>query len=232
MRRKTLYLILYCLGFSQTVYSQNRLKNQPKYDTQGLHFGFCLGMNYSNFNINTYDLVLIPGFYGVRSEVNPGYAINIVSDLRLNDNFSLRFLPGYATTTRFLYFDVDDPFTGERTELLREIESSYIEAPFEVKFRGDRIDNYRWYLLGGFKYTFDLASKQDVQDDEFFKITKGDYGYELGIGIDFYFEYFKFSPQLRATFGLKDLLVQDGTLLVDGIRSLRTRAIMINLTFE
>jgi len=107
-----------------------------------------------------------------------------------------------------------------------------MEAPFEVKFRGDRIDNYRWYLLGGFKYTFDLASKEDVEDDEFFKIAKADYGYELGIGIDFYFEYFKFSPQLRATFGLKDLLVEDGTVMVTGIRSIRTRAIMINLTFE
>ncbi len=39
----------------------------------------------------------------------------------------------------------------------------------------------------------------------------GDFGLEAGVGIDLYFEYFKLSPQLRATFGQGNLRVDDGT---------------------
>ena len=85
---------------------------------------------------------------------------------------------------------MDDRFTGLKTEVFREVESAYIEMPFELKFRGDRVNNHRWYLLTGIKYSLDLASKQDVEDDEFFKLMRNDLGYELGIGIDIYFEYF------------------------------------------
>lgn len=213
-------------------FGQRKLRNQPKFDRQTLHFGFCLGLNYNNFYLETNDLTQIPGYYGVRSELNPGYSIGIISDLRLHENLSLRFIPAYASTIRNLYFDVDDPFTGERGEVLREVESAFIEAPFELKFRGDRIDNYRWYLLGGVKYTHDLASKEDSEDDDFFKITTADFGYELGIGIDFYFEYFKFSPQIKATFGMRNLLVQDGTFFVEGLEAVKTRCVLINFTFE
>jgi hypothetical protein len=105
-------------------------------------------------------------------------------------------------------------------------------VPWELKFRGDRMDNHRWYLLAGLKYTLDLASKMDTKEEEFFKLNRNDLGYEIGVGVDIYFEYFKFSPQLIATFGQADLLIQDGTLLVDGIRSIHTRAVLINFTFE
>jgi hypothetical protein len=209
-----------------------RLLNQPKYDTRPLHFGFSLGLNYTDFYIRKYDLAQVPGYYSVRSEVNPGYTIRIVSDLRLHENLSLRFVPGFAATVRYLYFEVDDRFTGLRTEVFREVESAYIEMPFELKFRGDRIDNHRWYLLAGIKHNIDLASKQDVDDDEFFKLKRHDFGYELGVGIDIYFEYFKLSPQLIASFGQTNLLVMDDTKLIEGINTIQTRAILINFTFE
>ena len=211
---------------------RGRLRNQPKYDTKPLHFGFSLGINYSDFYIREYDLTSIPGYYAVRSEVKPGYTIRIVSDLRLADNLALRFVPGFSATVRNLYFDVNDRFSGRRSTVFREVESAFIEVPWELKFRGDRMDNHRWYLLAGLKYTLDLASKMDTKEEEFFKLNRNDLGYEIGVGVDIYFEYFKFSPQLIATFGQADLLIQDGTLLVDGIRSIHTRAVLINFTFE
>ena len=33
--------------------------------------------------------------------------------------------------------------------------------------------------------------------------------YEIGFGIDLYFEYFKFSPSIRGVFGMKDELIRD-----------------------
>lgn len=231
MRPKHLILLAFmipAMAFGQ----RSRLRNQPKYDTKLIHFGFSLGLNYTDFYIRKFDLSQVPGYYSVRSEVRPGYTIRIISDLRLHDNFSLRFVPGFAATVRNLYFEVDDRFTGLRTSVLREVESAYIELPWELKFRGDRIDNHLWYIQTGIKYTIDLASKMDTEDEEFFKLNRYDFGYELGLGIDIYFEYFKFSPQIIATFGQADLLIQDGTKLVEGINKIQTRAILVNFTFE
>ncbi len=210
-----------------------RLKNQPKYDKKLIHFGFYLGVNWYDLKIDPKpDLPSIPNFHGYRSMVNPGYSIGIISDLRISDYFSFRFMPTFATTERTLFFDVTSKNTGERRELERQVESSFIDFPFYLKYRSVRINNYRWYVLGGVKYSLDLASKQDVDDDLLFKLQRNDVAYEVGIGLDFYFEYFKFSPQLKASFGTNNLLVQDGTQPVEGLDAIYNRAIFINLTFE
>ena len=101
-----------------------------------------------------------------------------------------------------------------------------------MKYRSKRVDNYGLYVTTGFKYNLDLSSNENVEDDRLFKIRGNDLGYELGFGIDMYFEFFKFSPQIKATFGVNNLLVQDGTFYVEGIERLETRAILLNFTFE
>ena len=107
-----------------------------------------------------------------------------------------------------------------------------MDVPFYLKYRSTRINNYRWYVLGGVKYSLDLSSKQDVEDDLIFKLNRNDVAAEVGIGLDFYFEYFKFSPQLKASWGTSNLLVQDGTQPIEGISAIYNRAIFLNLTFE
>ena len=87
-------------------------------------------------------------------------------------------------------------------------------------------------MLGGIQYNLDLASKEKVEDDTIFKIARNNVAWEAGVGIDIYFEYFKFSPQLKAQFGVNNILVQDGTLPVTGIDVLLSRSILINFTFE
>ncbi|MDX5324882.1 MAG: PorT family protein [Bacteroidota bacterium] len=232
MKRTLLYIIL--LSFAAgPIFGQRKLKNQPKYDSKIIHFGFFLGINYYDLLVKPKgNLSTMPGYYGFRTETNPGYTINIVSDLKLMDHLHLRFLPGFSSTVRTLYFDIDDPFTGERGEAMREVESSFIELPFELQFQSKRINNYRWYVLGELKNSIDLASKEKVEDDRLFKLKSHDLTYGFGVGLDFYFEYFKFSPQIKASFGLSNLLVEDGTAVVSGLEGVYTRAIFINFTFE
>jgi hypothetical protein len=219
------------LGFQ--AYAQQQLKNQPKYDAKTLHFGFYLGLNFMDFRIDPVpNFATIPGYYGYKTIVTPGYTIGIVSDLRLHDRVNLRFLPAFATTERQIEFDAFNPITNQRELIIRDVESSFVELPFEVKFKSDRIDNYRIYILGGVKYALDLASKRKVDDDLLFKLMNHDFSYEFGVGIDIYFEYFKFSPQLRASFGVPNIGVEDGTFFMEGISRVRTRAISIHFTFE
>lgn len=209
------------------------LQNRPKYDNDPLHFGFALGVNFIDFVEEPMaNLPDIPGYYSVKSVTEPGYTIAIISNLRLHKYLDLRFNPAFSSTVRNLEFDILNPLTEQRDIITREVESSYIDVPLELKFKSQRINNYRLYILGGVQYNLDLASNEDVLDDRVFKIQSSDLFYSAGFGIDIYFEYFKFSPQIKGIWGLTDLIVEDGTFLVEGIQSLRTRGIVINFTFE
>ncbi len=213
--------------------AQNRLRNLPNYNNKKLHFGFSIGLNFYNFNIQQIEnLADVEGFYRADGDVNPGYNVNIVSNFRIAEYLDFRFLPGFASTNRILEFDVIEPISQERQIVKREIVSSFFEFPFELKYRSKRIDNYGLYVTTGLKYNLDLSSNENVEDDRLFKIKSSDIGYELGFGVDMYFEFFKFSPQIKATFGLNNLLVQDGTYYVSAIEKLQTRAILLNFTFE
>ena len=196
-------------------------------------FGFCLGIFTNNFKIDPIeDLSTVPGYFGFTLNPEPGYKIGIVTNFRLSEHWDFRYIPSFATSQRNIIFDVTDPNTGERRSVERDIQSSFVESPFELKFKSDRINNYRWYLLGGVKHSLDLASKKKVEDDNIFKIENNDLAVEFGLGLDFYFEFFKFSPQIKTSFGVRNLKVEDGTYLVEGIDALYSRSILINFTFE
>ncbi len=234
--RKYFIISLFILGCSLNLSGQlsRGIKNQPRYDRKPLHFGFSVGLNYFDFR-HRYIADLpgqVPGYYNLKSVTAPGYSIAIISNLRLGDHWDLRFNPGFASTVRRLEFDVINQFTQERETEEREIESSFMEFPIYLKFKSERIGNYRLYLLAGPKYALDLASDEDIEDDRVFKLQQDDLSYDLGFGVDIYFEYFKFSPQIIYSFGVSNLKVEDRTFLVEGINALNTRALLINFTFE
>lgn len=210
------------------------LKNNPRYDRKVLDFGFSIGLNYVDFRTRTLANLSadLPGYYRVYSETSPGYSIRIISKLRLSDHWDMRFSPGYAFTQRTLRFDVLNQFTLQRELIERKIESSFLEFPLYFKFRADRIGNYRMYLLAGPKYNLDLASDQDVQDDRVFKLKRNEVNYDLGVGVDLYFEFFKFSPQIIYSFGITNQRVDDNTFLANGLQGIYSRALLINFTFE
>lgn len=236
LMRKIIFQILFLLiPFSYSWgQASGRIKNNPRYDRKPLHFGFSIGANYFDFrhryvaNLSTE----VPGYYRMESTVAPGYSIAIITNLRLGNHWDLRFNPGFASTVRSLEFDVVNQFTQRRETQSRQIESSFMEFPLHLKFKSERIGNYRLYVLGGPKYALDLASDEDVQDDRVFKLQQDDFSYDLGFGVDIYFEYFKFSPQIIYSFGLTNMKVNDDTFLVEGLQSLNTRALLINFTFE
>ncbi len=198
LKRTAFYIILLGLLVPTIATAQrSKLRNQPKYDNRPLHFGFCLGLNFYDFQIQPVaDLSTIPGYYGMWSEASPGYSIGIVSNLRLSEHWDFRFIPTFTSTVRRIYFDIDDPFSGERGITEREVESSFIQFPFILKLKSDRINNHRWYVLSGIQYNIDLASDENVEDDTIFKIKRNNVAWEAGVGIDIYFEYFKSSTKM------------------------------------
>ena len=46
------------------------------------------------------------------------------------------------------------------------IESSFLEFPLLLKFKGDRLNNVRPYVIGGLNYRYDLAAKKEYDPDK------------------------------------------------------------------
>ena len=205
--------------------------NLPRYDQRQWHFGFILGSQMMEFNYRS-DVIWPEGVYGVEVIQQPGYNVGIVTNLHLGETADLRFVPTYSAGERTLLFDAIDPSDSIRKNISRRIESSLIVFPLELKLKTERIGNHRWYVLGGAYAALDLASKAKVVDDRIFKLQPADYGFEVALGIDMYFEYFKFSPQYRFTFGQGNISVPDGTPFANALPMVNTRFHGIVLTFE
>lgn len=205
--------------------------NLPQYDRKPIHFGFLLGINSLDFKI-TPSPSLADTLFTLHSQEQKGFNLGIVSNFRLGRHADLRFLPTLSFAERDLYYTIE--IDGIQEEVRKDIESTFIEFPLNLKYKSTRYNNGRAYLISGLKYNLDLASQKNIDDEgkDIVKLKKHDVMYEIGFGIDFYLEYFKFSPEIKATFGLTDMLVQDASVYSNSINSLATHGFTVTFTFE
>jgi len=225
-------LLLFC-STTPAWAQRDRVKNLPAYDRQRVHFGFLLGLNTTDFKIKR-----IPDFnssdtlFRVESDKQSGFNIGIIANVALNELFSVRFAPDLAFSQRNLYYTFYD--ANQPVEVLKEIESTFLEFPFDLKLKSKRVNNYRMYVLAGVRYNIDMVSQAKVQnkDKDFVKLKRNDYGYQYGIGIDFYMERFKFGTELKMYHGFRNLLVDDPAIYSSSIDALRSRIFQISFTFE
>ena len=232
---KYLIILLLFLAISDS-YGQRHKKPQNliRYDFQKLHFGFTLGMNELNFNIKknsntlTNDTLLT-----LLSNSQKGFNLGIVSNLRIGKYTDLRFIPTLVFGERHLNYGFIDS-NQVSDEKIKRIESTLIDFPVYIKYKSARYNNFRTYVLGGLKYSMDIASQEKIDDEgqEIVKLKKNDLMGELGFGIDYYFEYFKFSPQIKLSYGILNLLSKDETVYTKSINHLSTNGWMLSFTFE
>jgi hypothetical protein len=170
----------------------------------------------------------------VQVESTSGFNVGLVGDLRLHEYINLRFEPGLYYSQRNLMF----PYFTKQLDAYREVKSTYIHLPLLLKFSALRTGNVRPYLTAGLSRTLNLGSNSNSTDDNLqqrFRVKSWTSNYELGFGVDLYFEYFKFSPSIRGVFGLEDELIRDNdpnSPWTSNIESMKTRAIIINFTFH
>lgn len=215
--------------------SKPRLQNLPKYDERHYHFGFLLGANKMDFaiknaaNFSQFDSIMV-----IKPKAQYGFNIGIVSDLKLGSHYNLRFIPALSFGDRRLEYTIlknDTMLVNQE----KKIESTFIDFPLLLKYKSARLVNTRAYILGGIKYSIDLASqagKKDQNNDDLVKLKKTDWSSELGVGFDFYLEYFKFAVEVKMSYGLTDLLVRDNSIYTNSIDRLRSKIFLVSFLFE
>ena len=226
-----LFLMFFITGFCQK--NNTKIENLQNFDKQKLHFGYFIGFSQYNYKL---DYKINPN-YATWIEESIGINIGLIGDLRINEYINLRFEPGLHTNKLNLRFNERSKFT-QNSDTIRSVKSSYIHIPLLIKLSTKRLDNFRPYLIGGVSTSFNLSSNQNSPEDNknnVFRLKANNLYYELGFGIDFYLQYFKFSPSIRGVFSLKDELVPDDDVAspwTGNIENLSTRGFFINLTFH
>jgi hypothetical protein len=228
--RKILIILLLLALIWNTEAQVARVQNNPDYDFKLIHFGFTVGLNTMDFGIRR---PVTTDYFADVSNISPGFQVSIVSELRLGEYFSLRFLPGITFGQRNLNFFIDSiRDTG------MQLESNFLDFPLLIKYKSKRVNNYRPYFIGGTNIRYDLAARKDYEEGSniYVRLKPLDVYLEIGFGVDIYLQYFKFSPELKLSMGLRNVLVDDPAegfpQYVNAIDRLNSYIVMLCFHFE
>jgi len=190
---------------------------QLEHDDKPFYFGISLGFNMASFHTETHPRFLqYDSVYEAKPLVSGGFQLGLLATAKLSPRFELRFNPQLLFTERNLFYKLKeiDPYEIPASDsITKKVESVITTFPLQIKFFSDRIGNFRVYMLGGLKADIDLASNARAKRaEQLVKIQKYDYGFEAGIGFNFYFQSFIFSPEIKISNGLKNIHSRDENL--------------------
>ena len=219
-------------------YGQRRsVDNLTFFDNRPLHFGFYLGLNTMDYRLTNYkDVTQNPvlandpvlkekalGYYSGKKSfgaeiysILPGFTVGGVVNFRLDRDFDLRFTPGMSLGSRsFRYFIPINPEVYSRSNGIDEktylsTPSAYVDLPFGIRYKGFRHYNLRPYVYMGGAYRYDLENKRI--SESVVHLKKGGAYAEMGLGLDSYLEYFRFTIEFRFSYGLTNLIRHDTNL--------------------
>lgn len=170
----------------------------------------------------------------ISSSSSPGFGLGFVAGFRLGDHTDLRITPALTFLDRSLKYEYEDPSKNR----MEKVPTTTVDFPVGFKLKSDRRLNFRSYILAGGKYSMDIISKkktddsQDAWTEKKVKNQKGFFSYEVAIGFDLYFEWFKLSPELKLSNSIGNILKKEDHPYSRPLDKLYTRNFQFSLYFE
>lgn len=232
-----LFVIILILVASNILAQKPKVLNYTTQDDKSIAFGFCVGLNSMDFIIrNSPSSSFQDSMLADISRSNPGFHIQIISNYRLGEYFTLRFLPGISFGQRdFNYFKKDANNQYVLVNEKHKLESNYLEFPLLLKYKAKRLNNFRPYLITGPNLRIDLAKTFSEDDEVFMDLKRFDLYHEVGMGFDFYLPYFKLGIELKYSYGFFDMLERRTTSrpeFQNAIDKLNSSIFLLSFHFE
>jgi hypothetical protein len=170
----------------------------------------------------------------ISSKPSPGFGIGFVAGFRLGNNTDLRITPTLVFLDRMIDYEYKTPAQNYQ----QKVASTTVEFPVGIKLKSNRRLNFRSYILAGGKYSMDIVSKKKTNDaqlaltEKFVKNQKNILSYEVAIGFDFYFEFFKLSPELKLSNSINSVLKREDHPYSRPLDKLFIRNFQFSLYFE
>lgn len=237
MKKIALFIVGYFFIGLASIAQKQTVQNLVLVDSKPIHFGFTLGMHTQDFEITPSNAIDPQGktWYGELETLTPGFTVGIISDFRMIDDLNLRFVPTLNFGDRVFTFSGYK--NGQKIEEQKtEVLSTLLSFPVYLKYRSERINNYRPYLIAGGGFMVDLSRNKEIA----ILLKPVDFFIEFGVGCDFYLPYFKLAPEFKMCLGFNDMLERDRPLLqisdeikyTNAISRLSSRLFVLTFNFE
>ena len=222
----------FILGLLITVSSTLHAQEiNPTYDLHRVHFGFSIIGNYGKLKYNTASNFLDNDtIQTINTSSFPGFGVGGIMNLKVAEYWDFRTMVNIQFVERHLLYN----FRGGAVETAK-INSTYMEIPFQLKYKSKRNHNKRFYWVGGVTYRYDFASDIDTERSNTKPIVAlypATFSYDFGAGLDLYYEFFKFSPEIRISNGLGNSLVPDSFIYSSSLSRMSPKLIQFFLHFE
>ena len=230
--RKVVLCLTICCGLAQSSFAQNSpTDNLINYEDQWIHYGFLLGVHSSKYVIRHSEFFTSPAMDTVHSIIPGnlgGFKLGFVVNMSISKYVDFRILP----TVGFYENDLTYRFTNGINQ--RELkDATMVELPMLIKYKSARRGNLAMYMVAGVNPAFEAAGKGDEDDiTQRLELRNWNIAIDVGVGLDMYFAYFKFSPEIRYSYGLRNMLTDDPNDFSVGLDRLTTQNLGIFMTFE
>lgn len=206
--RKIVLLIILVLGITSVNAQMNYIKKGNKL----IYFGIAMGVNMGDYTIvrkpkinalNTDSIKLVTTKFG------PGFDLGIITNLQFHKYMDLRFVPSLTFSDKQISFtNIDDSITKKK------VSSIYLSFPLTFRYKSKPIKDFRFFVLGGMRYNFDLnALSNSRNNEEQILVNQHDFGGELGFGFQIFFPSFVFSPEIKVFHSFMDIKRNNGGLV-------------------
>lgn len=220
-----------CLVFTLLALSTQAQQLNPLYDRKPVRFGFGLigstaKLKYtvSQNNLNYDSLKTIESVY------YPGFGLGGLVNFRLADHWDIRTMLNIQFARRDMNYIFNKGVVKTPT-----IESTYMEVPLTFEYKSRRHKNVRAYILGGVTYRYDFTSDIDTDRSDTKPIVAlypNTFSYDIGFGLDLYYDYFKFSPEIKLSNGLGNQLVPDEFVYASSLGRVSPKLLQFSLIFQ
>ena len=248
MRSNKYILVLCLLSFVLVPIRAQQGQTRPYVDDKLVHIGFQLGVNFSSFSVTDSEVPITNPLTGETeiyharvSSLLPGFHVGFVSDLRLCQYLNLRFCPGIMFTSRTLTYKTESGHAVEGTPgkygKHMDVLAMPVYLPLYLKWSASREGNYRPYVIGGGGASFNVS--RDREKPVLLNVM--DYFCEVGFGVDLYFRWFKFCPEITYRIGFANQLVSsegrtelspENVFYTDALSRLTSHSICLTFNFE
>ncbi len=229
--------LLLAAGVSNAQQYKWARRNNPNYDERKWTYGFLIGLHTSSYQIKYADTMAVkgtpqnPGLDSVHS-IFPlwggGFALGFIVNYRINEFLDLRLTPSVAFYEHSLQYNYTN---GSRLKLL--VETTMVEFPVLLKYKSMRRGNVRMYVVGGVKPGIEASGRKELENVIFsLKERTVNMSVEGGIGLDLYFPLFKFSPEIRFSRGVINVLDNNQNPFGLPMKYVNTNTITMYLLFQ
>lgn len=226
---------LSCLAlpaFSQNTQVMKSREYLVEYDNRILTYGFTLGVHSSSLRPKfSNEFTKMDTVYNIVARNGAGFSIGFLGNLRLAEFLDIRLMPKVG----FYQYSVDQQFINpDEQDQNYFADFTTIDLPLMLKYKSVRRGNFRMFYVGGLTPSIDVTGKKQREENatEGLRLTGDNLSLELGFGSDIYFPLFRFSPEIRYSYGLMNVLESNQNDIGRAFNRVGTQSISLYLIFN